>query len=244
MMFVAGTAIVGIVHQATWIATSPEPLFQSSSNFRETASSNTSLNNVKQLSQGNHGFAAARETLVPGGTADSHGRRTHGWHALLLPFAEQQPLYDQIQFDKAWDDESNSDAYRTNVESYTNPWIVRQEVTGSDSRGYPLTDYASNVHVVGPMTALRSADVSDGANKTLLFGEVTEERKPWGYPANWRDPALGINRDPNGFGGPWSRKGANFAMADGSARFISEDVDPEVLRAMATPAGGEDVDDP
>jgi prepilin-type processing-associated H-X9-DG protein len=58
-----------------------------------------------------------------------------------------------------------------------------------------------------------------------------------------RDPAKGINRSPNGFGGPPSHHGANFAMADGSVRFISEKASPAVMRALATPNAGDKVDE-
>jgi prepilin-type processing-associated H-X9-DG protein len=61
---------------------------------------------------------------------------------------------------------------------------------------------------------------------------------PWGYPANWRDPALGLNRSPDGFGNGMG-KGANFSFADGSVRFLANAVSPEVLKALSTPAGGE-----
>jgi prepilin-type processing-associated H-X9-DG protein len=60
---------------------------------------------------------------------------------------------------------------------------------------------------------------------------------------NVRDPARGVNRSPNGFGGPPSHHGANFAMADGSVRFISEKVSPSVMRALATPNAGDKADE-
>ena len=40
-----------------------------------------------------------------------------------------------------------------------------------------------------------------------MAGEVAGDFKPWGDPTNWRDPALGINRSPEGFGGPLSGRG-------------------------------------
>lgn len=45
----------------------------------------------------------------------------------------------------------------------------------------------------------------------------------------------------DGFGGPWPNGGTQFAMADGSVRLLRDDIDPKVLRALATPAGGEEV---
>ncbi|MFH1675702.1 MAG: H-X9-DG-CTERM domain-containing protein [bacterium] len=44
-----------------------------------------------------------------------------------------------------------------------------------------------------------------------------------------------------GFGGVFAG-GANFLFADGRVRFISKNIDPGVLRALATHAGNEIID--
>ncbi len=55
---------------------------------------------------------------------------------------------------------------------------------------------------------------------------------------NFRDPALGINQNRRGFGSPFTG-GANFLLGDGSARFLSDKIDPKVLKALSTPNGRE-----
>ncbi len=57
--------------------------------------------------------------------------------------------------------------------------------------------------------------------------------------SNVRDPARGINRSPEGFGGPPGWNGAMFLMCDGSVKFLSENTDLSVMKALATPTGGE-----
>jgi len=51
-----------------------------------------------------------------------------------------------------------------------------------------------------------------------------------------------LNRSPYGFGGPRNAGGVQFVMADGSVRFISDRVSRDVLKALSTPNGGDDVD--
>jgi hypothetical protein len=81
--------------------------------------------------------------------------------------------------------------------------------------------------------------LTDGLANTLLAGEASSTLRPWGDPDNLRDPALGVNQAADGFGGPDGRGGL-MLLADGSVRFLSRDTDPEVLRALATYAGGDD----
>jgi prepilin-type processing-associated H-X9-DG protein len=74
-----------------------------------------------------------------------------------------------------------------------------------------------------------------------LIGEAAGNFRPWGHPANVRNPALGIGRSRDGFGGPPGSAGAQFLMCDGSVRMISRQTDLRVLRELATPAGDESV---
>ncbi len=76
------------------------------------------------------------------------------------------------------------------------------------------------------------------------MGEINANFPPWGKPMNVRDPAKGINTSPYGFGGPRYAGRAQFGMADGSVHFIRDNVSPDVMRALATPAGGEHVELP
>jgi hypothetical protein len=114
--------------------------------------------------------------------------------------------------------------------------------TLQDPEGFGLSHYAANIWVMGPNRGLKLSQISDGTANTLLAGEVNAHFRPWGHPVNWRDPAKGINRSPDGFGGAPTAGGASFVMADASTRFVSENVHPAVLKALATPDGGEDVD--
>ena len=66
---------------------------------REAARRSQCTNNLKQLSLALHNYETVHNTLPPAGI-DSNQM---GWTVLLLPFFEQQALYDQFNFNKgAW----------------------------------------------------------------------------------------------------------------------------------------------
>jgi hypothetical protein len=89
----------------------------------------------------------------------------------------------------------------------------------------------------GPRTF---SDIPDGLSNTILAGEIAEGFQPWGHPLNWRDPVIGLDV-PGGFGSPHRSGVIQLLMADGSVHTVSADVHPAVLRALATPAGEEDL---
>src|SRR5262249_51188758 len=100
---------------------------------------------------------------------------------------------------------------------------------------------AANAAMLGGDQIRKLSDVTDGTSTTIIAGEVASDFKAWGDPMNWRDPQLGINRSPKGFGSVFPG-GANFVFVDGSARFIKNSVDLRVLKALSTPSGQEKID--
>ena len=85
--------------------------------------------------------------------------------------------------------------------------------------------------------------MTDGTSNTILAGEVSGGFMAWGDPENRRDPGNGFGTAPNQFGGPEAQRGVQMLLADGSVRFISENINPQTLKALASPDGKEQVGD-
>lgn len=235
-MFVAGTAMVGIAHQAAWLARSDEPWTQSS--FREALRRSASMNNLKQIGLAASGHERKRGVLPNATMCDADGRPLHGWMTVLLPFVEQGELFARVRLDEPWDSAANAPVFATRVKAYENPGIPRD----GQAAAPVLADYAANALVIGPGEPMSSGRIDDGVARTILAGEVTAGRAPWGRPGNCRDPRRGIDAaSPDAFGGPGGNGLTGLLFADGHVEFVGRDIDLRVLEALATPAGGESI---
>lgn len=235
LMFVAGLATVGFAHQTAWLLFTPEKLVNAAG-AREAARRAQSTNNLKQIGQALYNYHSEYKSFPPGATFDPNGRPLHGWLAAILPFAEQTELYDRIDFRFPWNDLHNTVPYQTTVTFFLRPGIDRKK----DAAGYALSHYAGNGLMLGGSVPKIIQSVTDGTSNTIMAGEVVSNFKAWGDPTNWRDPSLGINRSHYGFGSV-APGGANFLFVDGSVHFLKNTIDPHVLKAVSTPAGGEAV---
>ena len=100
----------------------------------------------------------------------------------------------------------------------------------------------------GPM---RLTDVLDGTSNTFALGESIASLCPWnawaysnGVHSTAAIPLNAVMRpgalliECNGFQSR-HRGGANFALADGSVRFVDNEIDAKAYRALATRGGGD-----
>ena len=267
VLFASGTAIVGATHQVVWILSgrgdsNAELVTPRDLGFiaqaREAARFTQARNELKQLGMAIHNFHNTYSVLPPGGTMNPDGELLHGWPIFVSAYHSYWT--NDIQYQVPWNRSPNDRMYKCQLSCFVNP---SQPGSLFDAEGYGLCHWAGNIHVLPivptpfPSTSPRKGStgvtaeliesgqivslkqITDGTSNTILLGSVGQNFKPWGYPANVRDPALGVNRSPNGFGGPPGWNGGQFAMCDGSVTFLSDKTDLRIMKALATPAGGE-----
>lgn len=190
-----------------------------------------SKNNMKQIGLPFHHYHEAHGDFPAGATLDDQGVPQHSWVTSILPFLDHKPLYEQIDQTKAWNAPTNLPAMRHILHSLRHPAI-------QVGKKRAVSHYAANQYVFGTRPGRRIPDLPDGLTNTIFAGEVRSHFVPWGKPGNWRDPRLGINQSPLGFGST-SEGGAHLLMGDGTVRFVSEKISPEVLRRLGDPADRE-----
>ena len=235
--FAAGIALIATFHQVWWLVSSKEPLLTTGSTAMRRA---VSINNLKQIGLALFNYEKSKKQLPSGGTFNQYGEAQHSWETMLLPYMECAE-YEPPRKDLPWDHAENVESFKKLIWGFRNPGVRGDERVEYSPEGYALSHYSVNSRVMHGNSSLRAADVKDGLANTILGGEVNANFKPWGDPVNWRDPADGLGTSPEGFGGPWKYGETNMLFMDGSVRTMSNDVDPQVLKALSTPAGGEDV---
>jgi prepilin-type N-terminal cleavage/methylation domain-containing protein/prepilin-type processing-associated H-X9-DG protein len=120
---------------------------------RESARRMQCNNNLKQIGLGLIAYhnsyqqfpSGYRSTTGSGGLTDDKGPGW-GWAAYILPYVEQNPLYNQIHFDKDIRDTSNVIARVTSVNTYLCPSDMTSQLTFPvDSAGDSGPDYSRAV---------------------------------------------------------------------------------------------------
>ncbi|TWT85429.1 Regulatory protein BlaR1 [Posidoniimonas polymericola] len=203
---------------------------------RVAARRSQSANNLKQLglamlnyesTYGHYPAALNYEYVDPETNEKKRSPHPHSWRVAILPFLDEQALYDLYRFDEPWDSEANMKIANTLV-----PVMIDPSATTSD--------YASYFVPVGKQTmfpgeqAVRIREVTDGTSKTILIVEAKRDI-PWTKPEDIEIPADGPLPE---FGGHYNGFFLR-ALADGSVRDTPTDTDPKLLRAMLTRNGEE-----
>lgn len=148
----------------------------------------------------------------------------------------------------AWDATTNMPPARSPAQPYPCP----SNRTPYDAQRRWYTAYAL---LTGPGTAFPQAgpltmnDIADGTSNTLLVVEACGRNIVWTEPrdVNVSRETFEINAPgtqpgtSDGVGSSYHAGGAQAALADGSVRFLSQQISPDVLRALATAAAGDPV---
>ncbi|MBX9580123.1 MAG: DUF1559 domain-containing protein [Gemmataceae bacterium] len=157
---------------------------------RNSAARARCLNNLRQLGLALHQYDAAHRILPEGWTNDTKTKKFPylGWPARLLPYLEQQPLWDEVV--RAYDADpdpyspsfpSHAPIRATPVPAFTCPLDPRGPtgVPVGSTQTVAFLSYLGNLGtscrktdgVLYANSAVRLTDVADGTSQTLLLGE-------------------------------------------------------------------------
>lgn len=196
----------------------------------------TSENNLRQIGIAMRQYHAEHGCLPRAFWKSATGERTLSWRVALLPYLEAKQYFEQIDVSKPWDSPENEKARIFRIPTY---WMPIEDNS-------PLTD-TSYVVITGPGTlfeegrSLTFAQCTDGLQDTILAVEVQHSHIHWSEPRDFdiRTLRLQINGAHGaGISSPWPG-GAHVLFADGSVRFLRNELLESELKAMITRGGGE-----
>lgn len=236
LCFLAGTAFVGLIRNVIWMATSEVRLVETG---RSGARRSQSKNNLKQIGLSLMNYHDVHRQFPPSGTFDEFGHGQHGWITHMLPYFDQEELHSTIDLQSPWNSERNAPLMKTHLPALLNPGLTWE--TARVAGGFAATHYAANPKFLRVNSSLQSSDVKDGLSNVLVAGEIKDGIPAWGSPGNFRSTELKLD-SPGAFGSP-STGVVQFVLGDGTVRAISENIDPEVLKALFDPSDGQTLGD-
>jgi hypothetical protein len=161
--------------------------------------------------------------LPPAVVYGADGRALHSWRVLVLPYLDEQELYDEFKLDEPWDSPHNLALLDRMPAAYAPP-------KGKVSK-VPLHHTLCHVFVgkgaafEGRIGLRYPAEFTDGTSQTILLIEAGEP-VPWTKPEDLAyDPDQPLPELPSLF-----KTGFRVAMADASRQFLTKDIPEKTLR--------------
>ncbi len=178
----------------------------------------------------NH-YSALRRLPSPLSGLDGKSPRKLSWRVDLLPFMDQNELYQQFHLDEAWDSPHNRTLIPKMPSVFRGPQSKHATESGLSTFALP-----SNAVTMWPADKeIDFKDIEDGTSNTIMIVEVKDEfaqewTKPEPFEIDMKNPASQL-------GGHFKDK-IFFAAGDGSTSSIGSNKF-DILPALLTRSGGE-----
>lgn len=189
----------------------------------------------------------------------------YSWMTELLPHLGYTSMHAQIDMTKSWAAPENRKPTSAVIPEFLNPAAPDTTWKGFPYSGMGITHFVGisgvesnrndvaaewdrsdpRAGIFGYKRVAKPNEVTDGASTTLMMIGSGRIRAPWvqGGGATIRGARKPYFDALSGFGSEGTpTPGAFVLMADGAAKFISADIDPEVFKALCTIGGKDKVD--
>ena len=197
---------------------------------RASARRVSSNNQMRQMILAGLNYESANQHFPAQASYDKDGKPLLSWRVHVLPYLEQNDLYEQFHLDEPWDSPHNRKLISKMPPIFENPALP--DLDGKTT----YLGVAGKGLMFDGKEERKFSDITDGSSNTVFMVEVdashaVEWTKPQDYQFDPKRPMDGLGGvQPGGF---------NVTLADGSAHFVSNNVDAETWKSMLTIAGGE-----
>lgn len=189
-------------------------------------------NDLRQIALGMHNYESVTNEFPTTNIRDKNKKPLLSWRVAILPYIEQDELYRQFKLDEPWDSEHN----KALIEKMPRRYSGNDEKKNAEGKTSYVVPSGKNTLSPPDGKKQRFTNITDGTSNTILAVVANTDNaviwtKPDDFPFDPNDPLKGLVRP----GEEW----IEVAMADGSLKRISAQIDPKKFAAMITPAGGE-----
>jgi hypothetical protein len=200
---------------------------------REAARRMTASNHLKQIGLAFHNHHAAYRKFPDRATRDQNGTPLLSWRVAILPFIEQQALYDQFHLDESWDSPHNIKLLDQMPETYIDPSAVV-------APGHTVFQVSQGPGLMFEETGERRfRDILDGTANTIMAVESSREAAvPWTKPSDLEFDMSNLLAKT----GDVHQGGFHVLLADGAVFFVTKSIDMELLKSLLTRAGKETIE--
>ena len=193
-----------------------------------------SIHNLRMISLAMYNAMSNTNTgRFPAAAIINDGKPLLSWRVALLPYLGEKGLYEKFHLDEPWDSPHNKPLLEQMPNVYA-PVVRKGEPKASTyyqvlvGRGALFEDDMGTLY----------EDVTDERSSTLMVVEAAKP-VPWTKPED-----LPFDNDlekPLPKLGGQFENGFHVAFADGGVLFLSNTIDPDLLRALITRNGGEHI---
>jgi len=156
---------------------------------REITKNSLCVNHERLIGFALHDYHATYGALPPLHTVDEEGNPLHSWRVLILPYLEQQALYEQIRLNEPWNSDHNKQFHDQMPAVYkcpVHPGDPRSDCTYSAIADWSFIPAKEAGSVIGLRFEDFAYDFSEGGFRlTPALVEVKEA-------FNWMDPTADI----------------------------------------------------
>lgn len=208
--------------------------------------------NLRQLGLALHNYHDTYKCLPAAYYLDQAGTPLHSWRIRVLPFVEQNTIFDAYRFDEPWDSPHNITLGQRQPEKFP----------GAPALGPPHCyfcplhpelydrEQTSYAMIEGPGTALpvgqerRLDDFPDGVANTIIVAEIDHDRMHWLEPRDLHVDRMSfqINDPTRPSISSQHPRGPAVLFADGKVYRLAPNVPPSLVKALVTVDGGESID--
>ncbi|TWT88825.1 hypothetical protein Mal64_23130 [Pseudobythopirellula maris] len=219
-------------------------------NVKLTVQRSVSRNHCKQIALALLLFNEDHGELPPAYFLDASGNPAHSWRVLILPYLDEQALYDAYDFDEPWDGPNNIKLLQSMPRVYGDPNFAGDKALDTHTAFLAITGEGAAFPGQQPM---KYSDIVDGPANTALFIEARGHAVPWTQPQDLDlEQAAKILSDPRARRESASNVGyfsRSYWLGEGIVCFADGHqartgaLTHEKARALLTVAGDEEADD-